>query len=237
MCVCVEGGGGGRSEKVALYFGVCKMFTLPWVDLLAAQPAKSSSNIHFVYPISLSFIPTSFPFYLYLPVSPGWFDWLLPTCERTTVLVRGPQRLTAQPSHLRHRLNKQHDLPIKKAFTLIILKQDLNTTCSFSCRMPKVLTNANQPVLSCLKMKNYERRWRQFFYFIQFFCFSLLLNEQWVEDERGENGKRPRQTEVYKNKKTNLFYRFSWVVNIQWCPSVNNWMSHQCSRMPSSNFG
>lgn len=179
------------------------MFTLPWVDLLAAQPAKSSSNIHFVYPISLSFIPTSFPFYLYLPVSPGWFDWLLPTCERTTVLVRGPQRLTAQPSHLRHRLNKQHDLPIKKAFTLIILKQDLNTTCSFSCRMPKVLTNANQPVLTCLKMKNYERRWRQFFfYFIKFFL--LFFAAKWaVGWRRGGGTAKGRERQKFtKTKKT-----------------------------------
>lgn len=35
-------------------------------------------------------------------------------------------------SHLRLRLNKRCDLPIKKAFTLIVLKQDLNTSYSSS---------------------------------------------------------------------------------------------------------
>lgn len=47
------------------------------------------------------------------------------------MLLWGPPRLTAHPSHLHHRLNKRHDLPIKKAFTLMIFKQDLNSSCFF----------------------------------------------------------------------------------------------------------
>lgn len=160
-----------------MYFGgVCKVFARCWVDLLAARPTKSSPHIHFVYPFSLSLIPTSsLPFNCSLSLS--LLIWLtVANLWNNNRVSSGPPRLTAQPSHLRHRLNKQHDLPIKKAFTLIVLKQDLNTTCSFSCRMPKVLANANQAVLTCLKMK-YHRRG------VSIFCFSLLLHQQWFEEE------------------------------------------------------
>lgn len=125
------------------------MFSRCGVDLLAALLTKSSPHIHFV---SFIFICLSFPLPLCLSIAlPLPAD--LTDCWQLVKQLR----LTAQSSHLRLLLNKQHDLPIKKAFTLIVLKQDLNTTCSFSKPMPKVLTNVNQTMLTCLKIKNCRR--------------------------------------------------------------------------------
>lgn len=193
----------GREEEREgrkLYFGgVCKVFARCWVDLLAARPTKSSPYIHFVYPFSLSLIPTSsLLFNLCLSFSLSLLIWLtVVNLWNNNRDSSGPPRLTAQPSHLRHRLNKQHDLPIKKAFTLIVLKQDLNTTCSFSCRMPKVLANANQAALTCLKMKKWQWFWRG-----------------------GWGGGRQHR---WKLKKTpHLFYRFTGVVQtLDPCNSVH----------------
>lgn len=145
------------------------MFSRCGVDLLAAWLTKSSPHIHFAFFI---FICLSFPLPLCLSIA---LSLSLPAdltdcCQ----LVKQHLRLTAQPSHLRLHLNKQHDLPIKKAFTLIVLKQDLNTTCSSSHPMPKVLANANQAVLTCLKMKNY-RRGGGIFLFLFFFALSSAV--------------------------------------------------------------
>ena len=152
------------------------MFARCWVDLLAARPTKSSPNFHFVFFI---FFVSHSHFFLRLSItralSLSLLIWLpVANLWNNNRVSSGPPRLTAQPSHLHHRLNKQHDLPIKKAFTLIVLKQDLNATCSFSRRMPKVLANGNQAVLTCLKMKNYRGGGGSFF-FLLFFTTSSTV--------------------------------------------------------------
>lgn len=53
--------------------------------------------------------------------------------------------------------------------------------------MPKVLTNANQAVLTYLKMKNYSKGGDNFFVYC--FFFSLLFHQWWFEEAETEDEK------------------------------------------------
>lgn len=78
-------------------------------------------------------------------------------------------------SHPRLHLNKRRDLPIKKAFTLIVLKQDLNTSYFFS---PPNAQSAHKCESGCVKLPENEklqRRWREVVSFLSFFFFVFLF--------------------------------------------------------------
>lgn len=86
-------------------------------------------------------------------------------------------------SHLRLRLNKRCDLPIKKAFTLIVLKQDLNTSYSSSPPNAQSAHKCESGRVKLLENEKLQRGWRQVLGFL-FFLGLCRLHAVTVLKER-----------------------------------------------------